>query len=200
VINVVHTALGVLVIGGSAADDGVLDQKLCWVAGCCGTRASGAINGVVVTLLWPSVRTSTVFSHAYDESDNMGEVTAAEGRVLKEINGIPAAVKYAEWSNDASIAAKANAPRNILASTTLHPLGKKRHICAQNTDDMDGSSLTLIHPEAVLPDGSLRLFAPVSIGDTVVCMKTTVAELDSRTDKMLYDSPCIGQSLGALLV
>ena len=227
---------GVPIIGGTAADDGFLDDEKRFVAGSRDARVSlptasseaaesdnGAAafhsgvlqRGVVVSLLWPSVPTSVLFSSAYNPMEtNIGTVTKVNGRILQEIDGQPAAEVYARWSRSADIAAAvadSARPVPLLADSTLHPLAKivqrsdggpaatgdgkgmgagtkpltKLSQGGHSAHGDDVDFLSLIHPRFVCAGGSLELFASLEEGDTICCLEATVDELDRHTEEVL---------------
>ena len=95
-----------------------------------------ASDGVVITLMWPSVKTKLVMSSAFGPTAARGVVTRAEGRVIHEIDGKRAAHVYAEWSASQGYKAKlqqmeANGQaQGVLSETTLAPLGRERALSA----------------------------------------------------------------------
>ena len=235
---------GVPICGGTAADDGLLDDAKRFVAGSRDARVSfspdsaaagpndggpAAVHsaalqrGVVVSLLWPSVPTSVLFSSAYNPMETAsGTVTKASGRILHEIGGKPAAQVYARWSRSADIAAavadQGTRPAPILAGSTLHPLAKivrgpaaeKRNAHDHHSTRLSAGGFSaqktevdfhsLIHPKAVLAGDSLELFATLEEGDTICCLEATVDELDRHTEEVLGLNAGSEDGNGALLV
>jgi len=219
-------------IGGTAADDGTLDGGG-WVAALShdspGDTSSSSLaasqsegpptpfiakstesdsgEGVVLTLMWPSVETRMVFSSCYShnraedpstgEDRLVGTITKAEGRVIHEIDGKPAADVYGAWAGDtvdmkgyqdvlkAFHASKPTDPVNILGVTALRPLGRVAHGHAGEAAE----AASLIHPSHITPDGGLALFAAVQEGERIMMMEATkddLIELMSAATKQEY--------------
>lgn len=195
------------IIGGSAADDGTLDPDACWVAGASGGSSSVMKNGIVVTLLWPSVKTSMVFSSAYTPTAATGVVTrvSGAGRTLHEIDGRPAAEVYSEWTGGAELRealVAAERPTPILNLSTLHPLARMVNAPADFAGER--SFLSLVHPETICDDGAITLFAAVREGEELTCVAATVDELDAHTERVLVGANSnaneFGHQHGALLI
>lgn len=159
------------IIGGSSADDDVSGK---W-SQICGD-ASGT-DRIVIAVLFPSTGVSFAFQGGYEPTECSGVVTATKGgktsRSILEIDGKPAAQIYNSWTNN-SIASQLENGGNILADTTMMPLGIE-------TDEIEGiSQYLLIHPEAVEPDGTLLTFGNVTEGQSITCMKGETKQLIAR--------------------
>lgn len=160
------------ILGGSAADNEV--------AG--GWRVFGAgvhlTAGVAVSVLFPSVEVSFAFRSGYQPDGPTGTVTAAEDRVLREIENEPAAQVYNRWAGgvlDPVISAGGSA----LPLTSLNPLGRA-------VGELDGIiQFKLSHPERVLPDGSLVLFTTVQEGDVLHAMSGSPGSLIARGGRVV---------------
>jgi hypothetical protein len=159
VIEGIKDAVGsrTLIVGGSAADGAMQgDWSVFSSDGVSGT-------GVVVSVLFPSTPVASVCSSGYAPTDRAGTVTAAEGRLLREIDGRPAADVYFEWQEDGA----RRPPRDrraVLSDSALAPLGRRQ-------SEIDGIEMFLLaHPGFVLPDGSLELFAEIAVGEEVRLM------------------------------
>ena len=155
------------IAGGSSGDNAVAGE---WEQ-----FANGQVyqDAVVVTVLFPSTEVMFAFHSGYEPSEVKGRVTRAEGRVLYEIDGRPAAQVYNEWT-EGTIAHALPAGGNVLALTTLHPLGRV-------TGRVGGAPyFRLSHPESVTAEGAIALFTDVLEGDELILMRGTQESLVSR--------------------
>ena len=107
-------------------------------------------------------------------------MTKAEGRNLLELDGRPAAKVYNEWTlkriakhMDPSAPA---AERNILAASSVWPLGRY----LGHPDDYSEPFYQTMHPNEVLPDMGINLFAEVATGDTLTLMTGTLENVQTR--------------------
>lgn len=160
------------IAGGSAADNTVQGE---WKQ-----FANGEIynNAVVVTALFPSTEVMFSFHSGYEPTNVTGIVTKAAGRVLMEIDGRPAAVVYNEWLEGLISDALVDGG-NILAATSLHPLGRVAgHVG-------NASYYVLSHPNTVTADGALTLFAQVARGDELALMRGTADSLVERASRVV---------------
>jgi hypothetical protein len=159
------------IMGGSAADNEVAGQ---WHQFANGEVLSGSL---VVTVLFSSTPIGFSFHSGYEPTENRGTVTRAEGRVLHEIDGEPAAQLYNEWTEGA-IEEDLQEGGSVLAKTTLHPLGRK-------VGEVEGTPYyKLSHPEQVTEGGALTLFTEVEEGEDLVCMTGTADSLTSRAGRV----------------
>jgi hypothetical protein len=149
-------------------------------------------NAVVVTVLFPSTEVMFAFHSGYEPTDVTGIVTKvgefesrdkeggatkAEGRILLEINGQPAAEVYNDWGQGLISDALAGGG-NIMARTTLHPLGRVAgHIGAV-------PYYQLSHPDAVTVNGGLSVFSNVAPGDELVLMHGSIDNLLTRAGRV----------------
>jgi hypothetical protein len=166
---------GVPIVGGSAADDAVAGA---WYL--VGSEASSSA-AIVVSVLYPSTALYSAFGSGYAACDRRGRASAAEGRTLLAIDGRPAAQVYDEWTGGA-ITAALREGGSVLASTTSFPLAR-RVGAAQGVDYH-----RLAHPESVSPEGGLRLFADVEVGDELVLMRGTSEALSERAGRVADDT------------
>jgi hypothetical protein len=157
-------------IGGSAADNTIQGNWRQIVR-------DGVKEGhVVVAVLFPStgIAIKTSFHSGYDPSEHKGTITAADDRVVREIDGKPAAQVYDAWTHGSISDVVAEGGGEVLSKTTLWPLGRA-------VSQVSGVPyFVLSHPERVLPDGSLRLFTDVAVGDELICMTGSVQNLVDR--------------------
>lgn len=172
--------------GGSAADNTVTGK---WKQF---SRDTITENGVVVTVLFPSTEVLFAFHSGYEptgakgvitksggfvETQMRGEATKVSKRILVEIDNMPAAQVYNEWTKGA-IHEALECGGNILQQSTLNPLGK----VAGFISDVPYYQLT--HPDTVTPDGAITLFADIDQGDEVVLMQGTIESLISRAGRV----------------
>jgi hypothetical protein len=162
---------GVLIVGGSAADNDVSGQ---WAQfGPSQTHA----DGLAVSVLFPSVPIASAYQSGYAPTGQSGVVTRVAGRRLFEIDNQPAAEVYHRWTGGAVPVAGANTV-SILAAATFWPLGRI-------TRQIAGVPFHLLaHPAAAQPDGSLELFADLSVGDRIWQMQGSADSLVSRAGRI----------------
>lgn len=117
------------------------------------------------------------FVAGYTPSAKHGVVTAAVGRRVVSIDDRPAARVYDEWVSG-DLRAELESGGNVLAKTTLHPLGR--------LVDKVGAvpRYVLSHPHEVHRDGSLSLFTEVAKGEELVLMVGSPGALVDRTDQV----------------
>ena len=159
------------ILGGSTADNDVLGR---WSQG---TKAGTMSNGVVVSVFFPSVEIGYSYHNGYLPQAQSGTATEAEGRLIRSIDGRPAAEVYNEWTQGL-IGPTLSEGGNIFDKTTFWPLGRVRGW-------LNNIPLyVLAHPERAEPDGALRLFADVEQGETVVLMSGTRNGLIRRAGRV----------------
>jgi hypothetical protein len=130
----------------------------------------------VVSVLFPGVETSFAFHSGYSPTDIAGKATRADGRVLYEIDGRPAAGVYNQWTGGAITDALGGG--NVLASTTLFPLGRK-------VGELGGVPYyQLSHPDGVTNEGALTLFSDIAEGEELVLMTGSVDTLVTRAGRV----------------
>jgi hypothetical protein len=155
------------ILGGSAADNEVAGEWRIWSA----SEVAG--EGVVVSVLFPSVEVAFAFRSGYEPSDLSGVVTSAEGRLLREIDGEPAAVVYDRWTGGL-VSSYLESGGNVLGITALDPIGRPVRTSEGVTYHR------LAHPDAVTASGGLMLFAEVEEGATICAMRGSVDALVPR--------------------
>ena len=173
VINGIQDIVGtsVPIIGGSAADNKV--------SGAWSLFADSHVErqAVVVAVLFPSGTISHWFNSGYSPTEQKGRITKAEGRVIHEIDGLPAAKVYNEWTGGvlASVLAEGD---SILAQTSLYPLGR-------SVGYIGGVPYYLLsHPASVTASGRLTLFTDMMEGQEVVLMNGSLNSLISRAGRV----------------
>ena len=169
----IHAVVGVHtpIAGGSAADNTIAGEWRQFLDG-------AVLEGyVVVSALFPSKQISQSFHSGYLDTDVEGIVTRAEGRRLYEIDGRPAGEVYADWA-EGDIDEFLPGGGNILAASTMHPLGRR-------AEGLDGEqNYVLSHPANLYPDGSIDLFADIEDGDRLIRMRGTTDSLVSRAGRV----------------
>ena len=160
------------ILGGSAADNSVEGDWQVFDA-----KVSVG-DGMIVSVLFPSKPMSFAYHNGYAPTENHGTVTKADGRLLQEIDGKPAAEVYRNWTGDCVVPAEITTRAAILSESTLSPLGRP-------LDDVSGVPFyLLLHPAGVQPDGTLELFADVAVGDKLTLMNGAPAQLTQRAGKV----------------
>ncbi|RMH60226.1 MAG: hypothetical protein D6678_06410 [Zetaproteobacteria bacterium] len=154
------------VVGGSSADNAI--EGRWWQM----HHARVMHDGVLVIVFYTRAPIAVSFHSGYAPTERSGLVTRAEGRKLHEIDGCPAARVYDQWTG--GLIGDAQAGANILAQSTFHPLGLEAGRIA------DVPYYYLLHPESVLPDGGLSLFADAPEGARVVLMEGSADSLVRR--------------------
>ncbi|MEM7526967.1 MAG: FIST N-terminal domain-containing protein [Pseudomonadota bacterium] len=159
------------ILGGSAADDTVSGAWAVFDA----TGVDG--DAVVVSVLFPSSPIATAYQSGYTPTETAGTVTRAEGRVVYEIDGVPAGEVYSRWTGGV-VAAPGSEPISILAESTFFPLGR-----AVGTVS-DVPLHLLAHPAEMRPDGGIGLFAEVAEGEVLQLMSGSVDGLTGRAGRV----------------
>ncbi|WP_316015089.1 FIST signal transduction protein [Roseobacter sp. HKCCA0434] len=160
------------VLGGSAADDDVSGNWRVFDA------EGSAADGVVISVLFPSTRVSFAYHNGYAPTAHAGTVTSAEGRLLREIDGRPAAQVYRDWTGPDLIPSGVEETTAILSESTLTPLG----LFLDRVGDVP--YYLLAHPAGMTPEGHLELFADVAEGDELTLMSGSPDRLTERAGKV----------------
>jgi hypothetical protein len=158
------------VYGGSAADD---DLKGAWRV-----FGSGRVEaeGFVLAGFRSTRKIHGSFVAGYLPTQQRGVITRAQGRIVYEIDGRPAADVYNRW-RDGALDKRLAGGGVVLAETTLHPLGRL-------IDKIRGIPRYLLsHPHQILPDRSLSFFTEMATGDELVMMMGSTASLLDRTEQ-----------------
>lgn len=160
------------ILGGTSADN---DMSGRWQQFC---NNSVFHDGISIAVLFTSGDVSYSFHSGYEPTHHSGEATRVSGRVLHEINGMPAAAVYNEWT-DGLIGETLHHGGSLVPATTFSPLGHP-------VGHVGGISYyKLSYPVAVLPDKGLELFAEIQQGGEVVLMKGTPDSLASRAGRVV---------------
>ena len=173
VIEGIRAVIGpdAMVVGGSSADN---DVSGAWAQ--FGPEAMHQ-DGVVVSVLFPSTSFASTYQSGYAPTGTSGLVTKVEGRRLYEIDHQPAADVYHRWTGGA-VPMAGDEDLSILADATLWPLGRvTRHVAGVPFH-------LLAHPAVAHPDGSLDLFADVSVGDQLWQMRGSADSLVARAGRV----------------
>ena len=160
------------ILGGSAADDTVSGDWRVF------DRNTVVSNGVMVSVLFPSAPISFAYHNGYAPTGHTGVVTAASGRLLKEIDGRPAAEVYREWTAPGTIPDRVSQHTAILSESTLSPLGRYLESVG------DVPYYLLAHPAGLTPSDELELFADISVGDRLTLMSGAPDQLTRRAGKV----------------
>ncbi|MBR4986047.1 MAG: FIST C-terminal domain-containing protein [Proteobacteria bacterium] len=147
------------IFGATAGHDKFLESAYVFLND---TRTS---HGVVITELVTGNFFCMVTCGGYLATPRQGTVTAAEGRRLVAINGMPAAEVYNDWTNrrfDAYIQRGGELPR----SAGLYPLG--RTITSEPE-----CGYWLSHPFQVDAQGAIQLFSEIPVGAEIHLMRAT---------------------------
>ncbi len=173
------------IIGGSSADNDVSGQ---WrQIGPDGAMSDGLVIGVLFSSggigfafqggYEPSGESGIVTRIGYDPVGASGVVTRCSGRQIISIDGEPAAEVYNRWT-DGLLTGKLGKGGNILADTTMHPVGI-------DVGKIEGiTNYLLIHPDKILAGGVLSTFASIKEGTRVYSMRGDRSRLISRAGKV----------------
>lgn len=146
--------------GGSAADNSIAGEWKLYTTG------ESFADGCVAAFFWNAPDMTNVFTGAYRETEDFGVITKIDGnRTLVEIDGVPAAKKFQEWTgcSDEDIAGG-----NLLAYTVCSPLGVK---------DRLGDLIAIRHPMNGNDDFSINVGNNLAEKTCVIRMEATVDEL-----------------------
>lgn len=146
--------------GGSAADNTIEGNWKLY------TDEESFADGCIAAFFWGAPDMTNKFTGAYRETDDCGVITKIEGmRTIVEIDGVPAAKKYQEWSgcSDEDIAGG-----NLLAYSVTSPLGVK---------DRLGDLTAIRHPMNGNEDFSINVGNNLAEKTCVIRMEATVDEL-----------------------
>jgi hypothetical protein len=161
------------VYGGTAADNDVGGH---WSVFSNGVTCR---EGFTLIGLCSPIAMDGAFLAGYLPSEHAGTVTRVSGRTVYEINGLPAAAVYNQWTHNLIDFALTNGG-SLLEKTNLTPLARTV-----------GESLglprrILAHPYEVDRDGkALRFFAEFNAGERVTLMTTNPDTLISRVRRVV---------------
>lgn len=175
--------------GGSAADNDLSGKWKVFLG------AKTEVEGFVIVGFHAAQPASGGFVAGYLPTNQRGLVTRAQGRVVFEIDGKPAAVVYNQWCGG-SLARHLGRHAIILAETTLAPIGRL-------IDRHKGTPRYLLsHPHETREDGSLTFFTEFAKGDEVMLMMGTTESLLERTTQVVHRAKGLRSDpiRGALLI
>lgn len=155
---------GVPMYGGSAADHAIVGE---W-----SVYSDRGVLGNAISLLgfFGPIAFGGAMRAPYQANGLCGEVTASQGRVLREIDGRPASSVLNEWLGGA-LAEQVREGGNILAQTALRPIGVR---CETGSE----AHWLSIHPAHIdEKDGSVALFAQAERGATLCSLSATTDDL-----------------------
>jgi hypothetical protein len=180
------------VVGGSSADD---DASGHWKQ-----LANGTVyeDAVVVSALFASQPLSLAFQSGYTPTDCVGRVTEANNRTLSRIDERPAAEVYNEWTGGL-IDEELKSTGSVFRKTTLAPLGRIQE------SPSGVPRYLLAHPESVLGNGALTVFARVKEGERICLMRGSSDGLLARAERVArtaldLSEPRIATAAGALVI
>jgi hypothetical protein len=163
---------GVAIAGGTAADDDIAGGWRLF------DRDILGADVVVVSVLFPSMRHAMLFQSGFEPTTKRATVTGAEGRLLRTLDGRPAAEVYDAFTGGAIQPQCAAGEGTILGETSLFPLGRV-------VGDVHGTPYHLLsHPASVEAGGALALFTDVEVGDEVVLMRGSAERLVKRAGRL----------------
>ncbi|MFO0559197.1 MAG: FIST N-terminal domain-containing protein [Polyangiales bacterium] len=159
--------------GGSAADNDLSGQWKVF------SGAKLESEGFVLVGFIGEQEPSGAFVAGYLPTQTRAVVTRAQGRVIVEIDGKPAAEVYNRWRSGA-LDRYMGTTSIVLADTTLAPV-------ARLIDKQRGTPRYLLsHPHEVHADGSLSFFTEFAKGDEIMLMMGTTESLLDRTTQVVH--------------
>ena len=145
--------------GGSAADNSIAGE---WKLYC---EDQVFADGCIMAAFY-GLNIRNLYTGAYRETDDFGVITKIDGnRVLCEIDGVPAAEKYMQWTGCDKEAVDGG---NLLVTCITSPIGVK---------DRLGDLIAIRHPMNGNPDGSFNVGNNLAEKTCVIRMEATVDEL-----------------------
>jgi len=122
-------------------------------------------NGIALAVVYTENKIGFAYEAGYERTERIGKITKAQGRVIYEIDGRPAAEVYNEWTGGL-IKEKLTKGGSVLTKTTFFPLAKV-------VPSLIGEPQVIsIHPLGVnLPEKSLTVFANVKEGEEIMLLR-----------------------------
>jgi len=172
-IGAIEDYLGanVPIIGGTSADNDMSGQ---WQQF---GNDSVRRQAISVATLFPSGEIGYSFHSGYEPTRHRGRATRAEGRILYEIDGRPAARVYNEWT-EGLIAELLPEGGNLVPTTAFTPLGNP----VGQVGDIPYFRLS--YPVEVLAGEALLLYTDVRKGCDLVLMTGTHDSLATRAGRV----------------
>lgn len=158
VLEGIHDACGsVAIFGGSSTSTYIAGGRIsehCWQLH--GSMAGWGVHSdtVVVAALWlfSNANVSCLLSHCFAPTQRKGRITKAHGRVLSEIDRLPAAKVLNEWMGGI-LNGKAIGD-SVTLEAAQFPLAM-----------VQGGTLRLVHAKAITEGGQMKCFRQVACGD-----------------------------------
>lgn len=174
------TGGSVPITGGSSADETIGGAWTCFGGG------KIAVDAISLAVFFPSTSLSWSFQSGYVPTINSGIVTKAEGRCIYEIDNLPAATVYNDWTNGLLTDAISSGDKSILATSTFQPLG--REVGRIGDAELAVPYYALLHPESVGEELQLNLFAAVEEGARLTVMTGSHQSLLDRGGRVVTDA------------
>jgi hypothetical protein len=172
------------ILGGSSADNTIGGN---WFEIAHSTVAGGS---VVVAALYPSGAFGHSFFGGFDPSGKSARVTKADGRVIFELEGRPAADVYNEWADGVFLDARQTGAK-IMVQSARFPLGIR-----VDSDETSVTNFRLIHSASIGPDGSLHSFANAAEGDVLHCMTGSQLRIVRGAGDVAREAKAVLDSMG----
>ena len=170
IINSIADVVGrsVPIIGGSSADNTIAGEW--WQF----SNEAHTQDGILIIAMYPDCKIGFSLHSGYAASEFSGIVTKADGRIIYTINDLPAAQVYNQWSD--GLIDNQLSGGNILQETTFNPFGLE----VGRVENIP--YYTLLHPDQVLDNGAMSLFANISTGEKLSMMYGSAESLTSRAE------------------
>lgn len=170
----------VCIFGGSSADNEVSGN---WSQLCHRAIAKNSVNIAVIFL---ETKFSSYFNSGYEEVAPIGLVTKKNGREVLEIDHRPAAEVYNEHTGNLFSNEIVTRPTNILAKSTLCPIGRKVELL-HNT-----SYFKLSHPSLITEGKGLVTFTDIDVGESLYSMRGHLDFIIDRSMRVIDQALNIG--------
>ncbi len=183
----------VSIVGGSAADESLEGKWTCFAGDSIG------VNGVSLIVFFSSYDIGTSFQSGYAPTEKQGTATRCKGRIVYEIDGMPAALVYNSWTNNLIDMDTVAMPANVLGSSTLSPVGIA-------VGDVSGIPyFNLAHPETYTEEMALSFFCEIEEGQKLTLMSGSQDNIISRPGRVaneaIYNSDSTApEVIGGLVV
>lgn len=149
------------ILGGSSGDNDITGQ---WKQ-----YANDKVysNGIALAVMYTDLKVGFSYEAGYPVTGAKGTVTKAEGRVIYEIDGKPAAEVYNEWTAGAfdEQMKKPGVVWGILMEATYYPIAK-----ILRAPGIEPFYLA-VHPLGIREDYSLEVFADMKDGDEIALLQ-----------------------------
>ncbi len=151
------------IVGGSAGDDVQFEQTYQF--------ANGKIykDATIVMSLFSELRNIHSVDHGYKPTKKVVVATEGDGKIVKTLDGRPAAEVYAKLVNTSLEKLK----ENIVPYIAKYPLGFSDNL----------GNFWIKNPQAVLPDNSLLFFSPVPKNSVLYLLKGTESDILKATER-----------------